>query len=75
MSCNLCVLLPHLPQMSRKTRGNFFLVQKVLELLDFDDSDEEALFEIDKDEVVLIETLAESDDPATVEIIDHQVPA
>ena len=47
-----------------------------MQLLDFDDSDEEALFEIDDaDEVVLAESVPDKEDEVrTVEIVDRQVP-
>ena len=66
--------------MSRKTRRREFVLgeEEILQLLDFDDSDEEALLEIDEeDKIVLAEALAESesgDEPKIVEIADHDIP-
>lgn len=64
--------------MSRKTRRREFLLSsdEIVQLLDFDDSDEEALFEIDdEDEVVLAESVPDKEDEVrTVEIVDGQVP-
>ena len=65
--------------MSREVRLRIFIVgEEVLHLVDFDDSDEKAMFEIgEEDEVVLAEVLAEGKNGLTsvsVEIVDHQVP-
>ena len=64
--------------MSRKTRRREFLLSadEIVQLLDFDDSDEEALFKIDdEDEVVLAESVPDKEDEVrTVEIVDRQVP-
>ena len=65
--------------MSHKTRRREFVLgeEEILQLLDFDDSDEEALLEIDEDEIVLAEALAESasgDEPKIVEIVNHDIP-
>ena len=66
--------------MSRKTRRREFVLgeEEILQLLDFDGSDEEALLEIDEeDEIVLAEALAESasgNEPKIVEIVDHDMP-
>ena len=63
--------------MSRKTRRREFVLgeEEILQLLDFDDSDEEALLEIDEeDKIVLAEALAESASGDEPKIVDHDIP-